>query len=120
MTMSEVPTSTPAPSNVSMRSWRGESEKESGNMPARNELQLSDSGLVQICIESYQRAKNIRNAHYRAQSEQHEEAVPHGESCMLQAVTDAVKRYAGTRMKERYVVFSLYYPYLTTRREVVR
>lgn len=41
MTMSEVPTKTPVPSSVMMRSWRGERVKESGKMPAMKELLLS-------------------------------------------------------------------------------
>ena len=41
MTMSEVPTKTPVPSSVMMRSWRGERVKESGKMPATKELLLS-------------------------------------------------------------------------------
>jgi hypothetical protein len=53
MTMSEVPTSTPAPSRVRVRSWRGEREKESGTMPAMKELRLSGmhSKAMQHAIE---------------------------------------------------------------------
>jgi hypothetical protein len=40
MTISDVPTSTPVPSSVMMRSWRVERLKESGRMPARKELPL--------------------------------------------------------------------------------
>jgi len=42
MTMSEVPTSTPAPSRVRVRSCRGVREKESGTMPAMKELGTLD------------------------------------------------------------------------------
>jgi hypothetical protein len=45
MTMSEVPTKTPVPSSVMMRSWRGERVKESGKMPAMKELLLSAAML---------------------------------------------------------------------------
>jgi hypothetical protein len=38
MTMSDVPTSTPVPRSVMMRSWRGERVKDSGRTPATNEL----------------------------------------------------------------------------------
>jgi hypothetical protein len=38
MTINEVPTSTPVPRSVMMRSWRVERLKESGRMPARKEL----------------------------------------------------------------------------------
>ena len=39
--MSEVPTKTPVPSSVMMRSWRGERVKESGMTPAMKELLFS-------------------------------------------------------------------------------
>jgi hypothetical protein len=39
MTINDVPTSTPVPSRVKMRSWRVERLKERGRMPARNELE---------------------------------------------------------------------------------
>ncbi len=40
MTMSEVPTKTPTPRRVIMRSWRCERLKESGRLPAKKELSL--------------------------------------------------------------------------------
>lgn len=41
MTISDVPTSTPVPRSVMMRSWREERLKESGNIPARKDLRMS-------------------------------------------------------------------------------
>lgn len=98
MTISEVPTRTPAPNNVRMRNWRGESEKESGRMPARNELHS-------LAVDSWGGKENrggaghSRDAHYCAQGEQHEEAVPHGESCTLQVVAGAGDEGCATEMK---------------------
>jgi hypothetical protein len=41
MTMSEVPTRTPVPSSVTMRSWRCDRDSDRGKIPARKELELS-------------------------------------------------------------------------------
>lgn len=49
MTMSDVPTSTPVPRSVMIRSCRGERVKERGRMPAMNELALS-IGILLISI----------------------------------------------------------------------
>lgn len=45
-------------------------------MPARNELQWSATASYVHALR--QNVGDIRNAHYSAQGEQHEEAVPHG------------------------------------------
>jgi hypothetical protein len=56
-------------------------------MPARKELHS-------LAVDSWggtekRGAGHSRDAHYCAQGEQHEEAVPHGESCTLQVVAGA-------------------------------
>lgn len=80
MTMSEVPTSTPVPSRVMMRSWREDREKERGRMPARKELRAS-IGVLRAVRLLVRGRDDLRNSHYRAQGEQHEKAVPHVASC---------------------------------------
>jgi hypothetical protein len=58
-------------------------------MPARKELPLSAMRRKHHTRD--EAASNLRNAHNRAQSEQHKEAVPHGESCALRAGASAVE-----------------------------
>ena len=76
MTMSEVPTRTPVPSRVTMRSCRCESDSDRGRMPARKELQLSVDGMRWV------RREDSRQGHEGAQGEQHQKSVPHGEACV--------------------------------------
>jgi hypothetical protein len=58
-------------------------------MPARKELRLSAVGQQAHARNGV--ARDLRNAHDRAQSKQHKEAVPHDGPCALRAGASAVE-----------------------------
>jgi len=55
---------------------------------------------------------NVRNAHDRAQGEQHEEAVPHGESCTRVPWQVPLEDAQKQKRKENYVRFNVCCPCL--------